>query len=39
MKKRMTEDNVRQLVRKYGKQAREICKEVPENVHPHLCRP
>lgn len=38
MKKRMTEDNVRQLVRKYGKQAREICKEVPENVHPHLFR-
>ncbi|MFQ7538621.1 MAG: tyrosine-type recombinase/integrase [Clostridium sp.] len=32
------EDNVRQLVRKYGKQAREICKEVPENVHPHLFR-
>lgn len=37
-KKRMTEDNVRQLVSKYGRKAREICKEVPEKVHPHLFR-
>lgn len=37
-KKRMTEDNVRQLVKKYGIKAREKCKEVPENVHPHLFR-
>ncbi len=36
--KRMTEDNVRSMVRKYGKQAREFCSEVPENVHPHLFR-
>jgi len=37
-KKRMTEDNVRSRIRKYGEQARAICKEVPENVHPHLFR-
>lgn len=37
-RKRMTEDNVRSLVRKYGKQAREFCNEAPENVHPHLFR-
>lgn len=37
-KKRMTEDNVRQIVKKYGTKAREQCKEVPQNVHPHLFR-
>ena len=37
-RKRMTEDNVRLLVRKYGLSARENCLEVPENVHPHLFR-
>ena len=37
-RKRMTEDNVRSLVRKYGISARESCLEVPENVHPHLFR-
>jgi len=37
-KKRMTEDNVRDLIRKYGVKARESCAEVPENVHPHLFR-
>lgn len=37
-RKRMTEDNVRSLVRKYGMLAREDCLEVPENVHPHLFR-
>lgn len=36
--KRMTEQNVRVLVNKYGVMAREINKEVPENVHPHLFR-
>lgn len=34
----MTEQNVRVLVNKYGVMAREINKEVPENVHPHLFR-
>jgi site-specific recombinase XerD len=38
LKKRMTEDNVRDFVQKYGVKARTICAEVPENVHPHLFR-
>ncbi len=37
-RKRMTEDNIRCLVRKYGIAARKKCLEVPENVHPHLFR-
>ena len=37
-RKRMTEDNVRSRVKKYGEMAREKCNEVPENVHPHLFR-
>ena len=38
VKKRMTEDNVRWLLRKYGTTARQESLEVPENVHPHLFR-
>ena len=38
MKKRMTEDNARDLIQKYGVAARKTCVEVPENVHPHLFR-
>jgi site-specific recombinase XerD len=37
-KKRMTEDNARDLIRKYGIRARQACAEIPENVHPHLFR-
>ncbi len=37
-RKRMSEDNVRCIVRKYGTKARKKCLEVPENVHPHLFR-
>jgi site-specific recombinase XerD len=37
-KKRMTEDNARDFVQKYGVAARKVCAEVPENVHPHLFR-
>ena len=37
-RKRMSEDNVRCMVRKYGVAARKKCLEVPENVHPHLFR-
>lgn len=37
-RKRMTEDNVRCLIRKYGVEAKKECMEVPENVHPHLFR-
>jgi len=35
---RMSEDNVRRLVQKYGKMAREKNPDVPNNVHPHLFR-
>jgi integrase len=38
IKKRMTEDNARDLIRKHGIIARESCSEVPENVYPHLFR-
>lgn len=37
-KKRMTEDNARDFIQKYGVKARAVCPEVPENVHPHLFR-
>ena len=37
-KKRMTEDNVRKLVRHYGDLAREDEPEVMENLHPHVLR-
>lgn len=37
-KKRMTEDNVRRLVRQYGEMAAKVSPEVPERVHPHLFR-
>lgn len=36
--KRMTEDNVRKIVNRYGTLARATCLDVPENVHPHLFR-
>ena len=36
--KRMTEQNVRSIVSKYGAMARETNKEVPDQVHPHLFR-
>jgi len=38
VKKRMTEDNARHLIHKYGVSAKEQCPEVPGNVHPHLFR-
>jgi len=38
IKKRMTEDNARNLVQKYGTMAHAVCREVPQNVHPHLFR-
>jgi site-specific recombinase XerD len=37
-KKRMTEDNARDFIQKYGVKARAVCAEVPENVYPHLFR-
>jgi len=36
--KRMTEDNARKRVKEYGEIARKQCKEIPEDVHPHLFR-
>lgn len=36
--KRMTEDNLRRIVRKHGKTAKKDCPDVPDNVHPHLFR-
>lgn len=38
VKKRMTEDNARDFIGKYGISAKNVCDEVPENVHPHLFR-
>ena len=35
---RMTEDNVRHLVKRYGTMARKSSKEVPKRVYPHLFR-
>ena len=35
---KMTEDNVRRLVQKYGNLARKTDPTIPENVHPHLFR-
>jgi site-specific recombinase XerD len=37
-RKRMTEDNARNLIQRYGLKARAVCAEVPVNVHPHLFR-
>ncbi|MDO4553642.1 MAG: tyrosine-type recombinase/integrase [Lachnospiraceae bacterium] len=38
VKHAMSDDNVRKFMKKYRTLAREICMEVPENVHPHLWR-
>lgn len=35
---KMSDDNVSRFIKKYGKVAKEICPEVPENLHPHLFR-
>jgi len=37
-KKRMTEDNARRIVARYGSAAKSICPEIPDNVYPHLFR-
>ncbi len=34
----MSDDNVSRFIKKYGKAAKEICPEVPKNLHPHLFR-
>lgn len=37
-KHKMSDNNVRNFMRRYGCEARKICSEIPENVHPHLFR-
>ncbi len=37
-KKQMHHDTARRLIRKHGVRAREYCRDVPDNVHPHLWR-
>lgn len=34
----MSDDNVARFMKKYGNAAKELCAEVPENLHPHLFR-
>ena len=34
----MSDDNVARFLKKYGMQARTICPEIPEKLHPHLLR-
>lgn len=38
LKKRMTEDNIRKVVRKYGELASKNCPNIPQNLHPHMFR-
>ncbi|AKL94353.1 site-specific recombinase XerD [Clostridium aceticum] len=35
---KMSEGNVERFIRQYGKQAKTICEEVPDNVYPHMLR-
>ena len=37
-RRRMTEDNARCMLRKYGAIARKTCNKVPNRIHPHLFR-
>lgn len=37
-KNQMSDDNVARFFRKYGRQAKAICPDVPNNVHPHMFR-
>ena len=34
----LTSRTAQYLLQKYGEQARQVCKEIPPNVHPHLFR-
>ena len=34
----LTDRRIRYLLKEYGAKAREVCAEIPENVHPHLFR-
>ena len=35
---RMSEDNVAAFVKKYGEQAKKVCSDILERVHPHMLR-
>ncbi len=37
-KVKMSEGNVERFVKQYGKQAKVVCDEVPDNVYPHMFR-
>lgn len=37
-KRQMSDDNIQKFMKAYGLSARQICSEVPDNVHPHLWR-
>ncbi|WP_010530102.1 tyrosine-type recombinase/integrase [Lentibacillus jeotgali] len=37
-KRKMSDDNVAKFIKKYAKQAREKCSEIPFKVHPHMFR-
>ena len=37
-KQKMSDDNVRKFLHVYGMRAKEICSDVPSNLHPHLFR-
>lgn len=38
VKKKIDDSTIRKFMKKYGVSAREKCKEIPENIHPHLLR-
>ena len=35
---KMSDNNVRIFMRRYGREAQRLCPEIPDNVHPHLFR-
>ena len=35
---KMSDNNVRTFMRRYGREAQRLCPEIPDNVHPHLFR-
>ena len=35
---KMSDNNVRIFMRRYGREAQRLCSEIPDNVHPHLFR-
>lgn len=38
LRRKMTEDNIRKIIKKYGKKANAISSDVPVNLHPHMFR-